>query len=171
MSMANGYAASGITDLVARAAYQRELAALMQSLTEEGPDGAVRAAKSDAQAWDAIIAFRRAHVMPLLTDEQAADAARKMKPGEVVDPRLVYLVGLHRAIIRHPAFVRAAEKIPPDADAMKARGVINYSEHWLIRQGFGCDVDTQFNPKPQNPTPAPPHKGEGRRKPMPWEKP
>ena len=43
---------------------------------------------------------------------------------------------------------RAAEKIPPDQDAMKARGIINYSEHWLIRGGHGTDVDTEFNPKP-----------------------
>jgi hypothetical protein len=60
--MANGYASTAITALVARAAYQRELVALMYSLTEEGPDGVVRAAKSIEQlreaepALDALIA-------------------------------------------------------------------------------------------------------------------
>ncbi len=124
-------AATPIADLVRDRAYQAELIALMQSLTCEGADGAVRAGLTDAQAFDAIVTFRRRHGLPLFD----------------VDP-LYYLIGLHRAIIRHAHFMRAAEKIPPDADAMRARGIINYSEHWLIRQGYGTDVDTEFNPQP-----------------------
>jgi hypothetical protein len=73
-----------------------------------------------------------------MTDTEAAIAAVKfrMKHGlEVlaVDP-LIYAIGLHRARIRHKAMT-PAEK--------------NYSEHWLIREGHGTDVDTLFNPKPE----------------------
>jgi hypothetical protein len=141
--MANGHVP--VVDLVRHAAYQGELTRLMQCFTEEGPDGVVRAAMTDAQAFDVIVAFRRRHGLVLLE----------------CDP-LYYVIAMHRAIIRHPAFVRDAERIPPDHDAMKARGIINYSEHWLIRGGHGCDVDTEFNPKPEAPR---------KRKPMPWEKP
>jgi hypothetical protein len=147
--MANGHILA--TDLVRHAAYQRELLVLIHSLTEEGPDGIVRAALKRPLELDACIAFRRCH--GLLVDPN-------------VDP-LIYLVGIHRATIRHPVLMRAAEKIPPDADAMRARGIINYSEHWLIRRGLGTDVDTEFNPAPlKRATPGKP----GRKK-MPWEVP
>lgn len=128
--MANGTPL--VTDLVRDRAYQRELLALMSSLTVEGPDGRLREAKSDAQAFDAIVRFRRRHGLPILD----------------TDP-LHYVIGLHRAIIRHRALVTRARKAPPDDDAMRARSLINYSEHWLIRRGYGCDVDTEFNPQPE----------------------
>lgn len=122
-----------IFDLVRDRAYQRELLELMASLTQEGSDGAVRAAKTDPEAFSDIIKFRRKHGLKIIEA-----------------PPEYYLAGLHRAIIRHPHFTEAAEVFPPTPDAMRARGVINYSEHWLIRQGYGCGVDDEFNPKPDD---------------------
>lgn len=129
--MANGV--PPITDLVRHRSYQDDLLALMTSLTEEGPAGAMRAAKTDSEAFDAIVAFRRRWRMAVLDDDPNCQP-------------LYYVAGLHRAIIRHRYFVAAARGVGPDA--LKARGIINYSEHWLIRQGYGTDVDTEFNPKP-----------------------
>jgi hypothetical protein len=128
---ANGRSFIDIRALVRHRAFQKELLTLMASLTEEGWDGRVRAAKSDAAAFAAIVAFRRRHGLRILD----------------CDPSY-YLAGLHRAIIRHPHFVDRAEKMPPDEDAMRARGIINYSEHWLVRHGLNCDVDSEFNPAP-----------------------
>ena len=114
--MANG-APIMVTDLVKDGAYQEELVTLMRSLTVEGPDGRLRAAKTDAEAFDAIVRFRRRHGLQLLD----------------CDP-LYYVIGLHRARIRHTAMTPAE---------------VSWSEHWLIRQEHGTDVDTEFNPKPE----------------------
>lgn len=109
-------------DLVRHAEYQRELVALMHALTEEVIEGGEKRLKqrySDATAMALAIFFRRRHGLPV---------------DEHVDP-MIYLVGLHRARIRHRA-MSAAE--------------VNWSEHWLIRNEFGCDVDALYNPRPVN---------------------
>lgn len=124
--MANGHAV--VTDLVRHRAYQRELLALLYSLTNEDANGNVTAACDDRIATAKAVLFRVRH--GLLVDTS-------------VDP-IVYLIGLHRALIRHKTIV--AKSLKGD---MEARGKINYSEHWLIRNGHRCDVDTLFNPKPE----------------------
>lgn len=109
-----------VVDLVLHSAYQEELIRLMRSLTTEVIDGGearLKEALTDAQAFDAIVKFRRAHGLPVLECDQ-----------------LYYVIGLHRARIRHSAMTLAE---------------VNYSEHWLIRRGYGCAVDTEFNPKPE----------------------
>jgi hypothetical protein len=114
--MSNGTHVAAV-DLVRHGAYQAELVRLMRSLTRETADGRVVAAMTDAQAFDAIVKFRRAHGLVLLD----------------CDP-LYYVIALHRARIRHKAMTPAE---------------VNWSEHWLIRQDKGTDVDTEFNPKPE----------------------
>jgi len=129
--MANGHGLPLIQNLIRERAYQQELVELMCSLTQEDANGRVTAAKTAPAAIDAIIAFRRKHGLAILDCDPA-----------------FYLIAMHRAIIRHPKLKERADKMPPDEDAMRARGVINWSEHWLIRNGYGTDVDTEFNPKP-----------------------
>lgn len=87
--MANGTLIRPV-DLVRDRAYQEELVTLMRSLTVEGPDGSLRAAKTDAQAFDAIVKFRRRHGLALLE----------------CDPSY-YVIAMHRARIRHPAMTPA----------------------------------------------------------------
>jgi hypothetical protein len=134
--MANGHRLVRPADLVRHAAYQRDLLTLMTSLTEEGPDGRLREAKDDKAAFDAIVKFRRAYGLKVLDDDPNCQP-------------LFYVIAMHRAIIRHPHFTKLAQAEPVTADVMKARAIINYSEHWLIRRGESCDVDTEFNPKPE----------------------
>lgn len=117
--MANGTIIRPV-DLVRHRAYQEELIRLMRSLTMEvieGGEKRLKAAMTDAKAFSAIVVFRRRHGMPIVECDPA-----------------YYLIGLHRARIRH---------------RMMTPAEVNYSEHWLIRQGHRCDVDTEFNPKPE----------------------
>lgn len=53
------------------------------------------------------------------------------------DPR-DYLIGMHRARLRWPL-------LDPHEQ--------NWSAHWLIRQGYSCDVDKVFAPKPEQDKP------------------
>jgi hypothetical protein len=127
----NGHGVENIQNLIKDRAYQRELLELLCSLTAEKIDGGetrLVAAIDDREAARRAIAFRRKH--GLLVDPNADD--------------LIYVIGLHQALIRHRALTRASAE-----GDMLARARINYSEHWLIRQGKGTDVDKLFNPKPE----------------------
>jgi len=115
-------------DLVRHAAYQTELLRLMYALTNEDANGNITAAFDERTATSMAVLFRRRH--GLLIDD-------------AIDP-IVYLIGIHRALIRH----KTLQARSADGD-MTARGKINYSEHWLIRNGHRCAVDELFNPKPE----------------------
>jgi hypothetical protein len=117
--MANGTLIRPV-DLVAHRAYQEQLVRLMRSLTAETIDGG------------------EVRLKAAMTDTAAFDAIVKFRRAhglQIVDcDPLYYVAGLHRARIRHPAMTRAE---------------VNWSEHWLIRRGLRCEVDTEFNPKPE----------------------